>query len=182
MASSDASPATADPTAAGGPPEDPHADARAALVDALGADDEAARRLRNGDASYARKLLRSLEDSQTYVYALGVIMTVMSVVLPTAALYEFFRRVDNLEPIELIGVIAAACAVAAVHMTIAAYVYVDWRKKRLCYRALADLPPPHARKAARRAPAETGAVANTDASGDKASSDDLDNERHEPTS
>jgi hypothetical protein len=113
---------------------------RETLVDALGVDDEQDERLRNGDAPYARRLLRSLEDSKSYVYALGAIMTVMSVVLPTAGLYEFFRRVDNLEPIELIGVIAAACAVAAIHMTIAAYVYVDWRKKRLCYRALADLP------------------------------------------
>jgi hypothetical protein len=103
-------------------------------------DDEQDERLRKGDAPYARRLLRSLEDSKSYVYALGAIMTVMSVVLPTAGLYEFFRRVDNLEPIELIGVIAAACAVAAIHMTIAAYVYVDWRNKRLCYRALADLP------------------------------------------
>jgi len=113
---------------------------RETLVDALGVDDENDERLRNGDAPYARRLLRSLEDNKSYVYALGAIMTVMSVVLPTAGLYEFFRRVDNLEPIELIGVIAAACAVAAIHMTIAAYVYVDWRKKRLCYRALANLP------------------------------------------
>jgi len=135
MATSDASPvSTRTPTAASA------ASVRETLVDALGVDDEQGERLRNGDASYARRLLRSLEDSQSYVYALGAIMTVMSVVLPTAGLYEFFRRVDNLEPIELIGVIAAACAVAAIHMTIAAYVYVDWRKKRLCYRALADLP------------------------------------------
>jgi hypothetical protein len=180
MVSPDASPATADPTAAGGPPEDPHADARATLVDALGADDDTARRLRNGDAAYARKLLRSLDDSRTYVYALGVTMTVMSVVLPTAALYEFFRRVDNLEPIELIGVIAAACAVAAVHMTIAGYVYVDWRKKRLCYRALADLPPP-SRRPARRTPPE--AADDTGAPDDLPDNlpDDLDSERHEPT-
>jgi len=135
MATSDASPvSTRTPTAASA------ASVRETLVDALGVDDEQGERLRNGDASYARRLLRSLEDSQSYVYALGAIMTVMSVVLPTAGLYEFFRRVDNLEPIELIGVIAAACAVAAIHMTIAAYVYVDWRKKQLCYRALADLP------------------------------------------
>ena len=135
MATSDASPvSTRTPTAASA------ASVRETLVDALGVDDEQGERLRNGDAPYARRLLRSLEDSKSYVYALGAIMTMMSVVLPTAGLYEFFRRVDNLEPIELIGVIAAACAVAAIHMTIAAYVYVDWRKKRLCYRALADLP------------------------------------------
>ncbi|HHP7239339.1 hypothetical protein [Longibacter sp.] len=132
--SDDSSVSTRTPTAASA------ASARETLVDALGADDEKGERLRNGDAPYARRLLRSLEDSKSYVYALGAIMTVMSVVLPTAGLYEFFRRVDNLEPIELIGVIAAACAVAAIHMTIAAYVYVDWRTKRLCYRALADLP------------------------------------------
>jgi len=135
MATSDASPvSTRTPTAASA------ASVRETLVDALGVDDENDERLRNGDAPYARRLLRSLEDNKSYVYALGAIMTVMSVVLPTAGLYEFFRRVDNLEPIELIGVIAAACAVAAIHMTIAAYVYVDWRKKRLCYRALANLP------------------------------------------
>jgi len=135
MATSDASPvSTRTPTAASA------ASVRETLVDALGVDDENDERLRNGDAPYARRLLRSLEDNKSYVYVLGAIMTVMSVVLPTAGLYEFFRRVDNLEPIELIGVIAAACAVAAIHMTIAAYVYVDWRKKRLCYRALANLP------------------------------------------
>lgn len=116
------------------------AEARNGLVDALGVDDADAQRLRDGDALYARRVLTSLDESRTYVYSLGLIMTVMSVVLPTAALYQFFRAVDNLSPLELIGIIAAACAVAAAHMAVAAYVYIDWRKKRLCYRTLAALP------------------------------------------
>ena len=126
----------------GAAPIDGSEQARNVIVDELGVDGSEAKRLRRGDAPYAGRMLDSLDDNKTYVYVLGAIMTVMSVVLPTAGLYEFFRRVDNLEPIELIGIIAAACAVAAVHMSIAAYVYVDWRKKRLCYRALAALPDP----------------------------------------
>ncbi|WP_143815373.1 hypothetical protein [Longibacter salinarum] len=138
----DASDAGAFSDPSGAPDLDDCASARVRLVDALGADEDTADRLRGGDVPYAKRRFRSLEDSKTYVYALGIIMTVMSVVLPTAGLYEFFRRVNNLEPIELIGVIAAACAIAAVHMAIAAYVYIDWRKKRLCYSVLADLPAP----------------------------------------
>jgi len=123
--------------------QDPGAQARNALVDELGLDGDDEERLRRGDAPYAKRLLTSLNENKTYVHVLGIIMTVMSVILPTAGLYEFFRRVNNLEPIELIGIIAAACAIAAAHMGIAAYVYVDWRKKRLCYRSLAALPDPH---------------------------------------
>lgn len=137
-------------------PIDQSEQARSALVDELGIDGGEAKRLRRGDAPYAGRMLNALDDNKTYVYALGAIMTVMSVVLPTAGLYEFFRRVDNLEPIELIGIIAAACAVAAVHMTIAAYVYVDWRKKRLCYRALAALPDPRTDSVPGTQPAPSG--------------------------
>jgi hypothetical protein len=137
-------PAPRDAASRDAAPIDRSEQTRHALVDELGADGSEAKRLRRGDAPHAGRMLNSLDDNKTYVYALGAIMTVMSVVLPTAGLYEFFRRVDNLEPIELIGIIAAACAVAAIHMSIAAYVYVDWRKKRLCYRALATLPDPRA--------------------------------------
>jgi len=128
------------PTESRSKAQDVLVDTRDVLVNALDVDDADAQRLRDGDALYARRVLTSLDESRTYVYSLGLIMTVMSVLLPTAALYQFFRAVDNLSPLELIGIIAAACAVAAAHMAVAAYIYVDWRKKRLCYRTLAALP------------------------------------------
>ena len=150
---------SSEPTSRDAAPLDQGERARDALVDELGVEGGEAKRLRRGDAPYAGRMLTALDDNKTYVYALGAIMTVMSVVLPTAGLYEFFRRVDNLEPIELIGIIAAACAVAAVHMSIAAYVYVDWRKKRLCYRALATLPDPHDAVPDPKPPTDDGSAA-----------------------
>ena len=115
---------------------------RDVIVDSLGSlDDPEAERLRSGDPSLARAHLEALDDNRTWVRMLGVIMAVMAIVLPTAGLYQFFRAVNNLEPIELIGVIAAACLVAAVHMAAAADVYTDWQRRRLCYRVLHALGP-----------------------------------------
>lgn len=115
---------------------------RDVIVDSLGSlDDPEAERLRSGDPSLARAHLEALDDNRTWVRMLGVIMAVMAIVLPTAGLYQFFRAVNNLEPIELIGVIAAACLVAAVQMAVAAYVYTDWQRRRLCYRVLHALGP-----------------------------------------
>jgi hypothetical protein len=115
---------------------------RDVIVDSLGSlDDPEAERLRSGDPSLARAHLQALNDNRTWVRVLGVTMAVMAIVLPTAGLYQFFRAVNNLEPIELIGVIAAACLVAAVQMAVAAYVYTDWQRRRLCYRVLHALGP-----------------------------------------
>ena len=115
---------------------------RDVIVDSLGSlDDPEAERLRSGDPSLARAHLEALDDNRTWVRMLCVIMAVMAIVLPTAGLYQFFRAVNNLEPIELIGVIAAACLVAAVQMAVAAYVYTDWQRRRLCYRVLHALGP-----------------------------------------
>lgn len=118
---------------------------RDVIVDSLGSlDDQQAERLRSGDPSLARAHLEALDENRTWVHMLGVAMAVMAIVLPTAGLYQFFRAVDNLEAIELVGVIAAACLVAAVQMGVAAYVYTDWKHRRFCYRMLDALGPGHA--------------------------------------
>jgi hypothetical protein len=138
---------------------------RDVIVDSLGSlDDPEAERLRSGDPSLARAHLQALNDNRTWVRVLGVTMAVMAIVLPTAGLYQFFRAVNNLEPIELIGVIAAACLVAAVQMAVAAYVYTDWQRRRLCYRVLHALGP----ESSGPGPAATGSLGD-DQSGPDAS-------------
>lgn len=114
--------------------------ARDLLVDAIdGLDADEADRLTDGDASLAEAHLDALDEARTWVYALAATMTVFAVVIPTAGLYQFFRAVNNLEPIELIGIIAATCVVAGALTVVPVLTVVNWRRRRLCYRALLAL-------------------------------------------
>jgi hypothetical protein len=115
-------------------------EARQVLVEGVGdLTDAEVRRIEEGDAALVDAKLEDLEGERAWMWTVTGVTGLMTVVLPTAGLYKFFREVNNLEPIELIGVIAAACLLAAVQAIVPVVVYTGWTRRRLCLRALKAL-------------------------------------------
>ena len=112
-------------------------DARQVLMDGVGDFTPSERqRVEEGDVQAIEAKLDDLEDDRSWMWTVTGVAALMTVVLPTAGLYKFFREVNNLEPIELIGVIAAACLLAAAQAVVPVFLYTTWRRRRLCLRAL----------------------------------------------
>lgn len=125
-------------------------DARHILAqEAGGLTDAERQRIERGDVQVLDAKLEGLEDDRSWLLTLTAVASLMAIVLPTAGVYKLFRAVNNFEPIELIGVIAAACLAAALLAIVPLVLYTNWTRRRLCYRALRAI-------AQREREAETG--------------------------
>src|SRR6056297_2065388 len=112
-------------------------DARQVLMEGAGAmTDSEQQRIERGDVQVLDAKLEGLGDDRSWLLTLTAVASLMAIVLPTAGVYKLFREVNNFEPIELIGVIAAACLAAALLAIVPLVLYTNWTRRRLCLRAL----------------------------------------------
>lgn len=131
---------------------------REVLIESLGRlSEEEERRLRGpGWASFATQKVRSLREARKWVYALGVTMALLAVVLPTSAFYHYYEATEAFSISGFLGLIAAACTFAAAQMAGAVYMYMSWHHQLRCYQGLRAL--------GRAEPADEGEEASTPAS------------------
>ena len=129
MSSSDSAPAALDA-------------AKAALLDGLGTlTDEEATHLRDRlDARFVRREIQALEGQRLWLWALGAVMAVLAVALPTGMLLRFILEAGrNITVGELWLRVAAWSAYAGAQTALPVYLYRRWHHRLTTYRALAAL-------------------------------------------
>jgi hypothetical protein len=116
--------------------------AKAALLDGLGTlTEEEAAHLRDGlDAGFVRREIRALEGQRLWLWALGAVMVVLAVALPTGMLLRFILEADrNITVGELWLRVAAWSTYAGAQTALPVYLYRRWHHRLTTYRALAAL-------------------------------------------
>ena len=115
--------------------------AREVLIDSLGGlSDDEKQKLHGPDwATFAARKVRSLREARKWVYALGVTMGLLAVVLPTTAFYHYYDATESFSILGFLGLVGGACTFAAGQMGWAVYVYMNWRHQLQCYEGLRAL-------------------------------------------
>lgn len=114
---------------------------REVLVEGLGrlSEDEKQKLCGPRGAVLAERRGAALEEDRRWVLALVLTMALFAIVVPTSAFYHIYEATESFSILGFLGTVAGACTFAAAQMGWAVALYMKWRHRLRCFRALQAL-------------------------------------------